>query len=246
MRYILAVLFLAVSFAAPSFAAGKTPFQEYNLDIDKYAFAKSYIQSLNYYGRLNKRLVVEQGFSDRFDTDLKVVKTLMDDRTLDNTELRVAKNYLLKYLESKNMLIRKVAYDVMVAYEQHIAVSSSERRLWQAYHRFKARGVPADFSEMQFKEQLLRLAGDRKAAGLAVLETVMMFKKVILSAKECSDENCHRLVLTQAERDKLIKKLDEFAADNMAWGIKVGQATFEAAVASLRECLEDTAFSSRK
>ncbi len=246
MRCICTAVFLALFLAAPSFAESKTPFQENNPDIDKYAFAKSYVQSLAYYGRLEQRLLMEQKLARTAGSELDAIKTLIDDRTIDNTELRVAKNYLVKYLTSKNMLIRKVAYDAMGAYQQHIIVSSSERRLWQAYQRFKAKGVPRDFNEAQLQVQLRRLAADRKAAGLAVLETVMMFKKVILSARECADEDCMDLALTQAERARLIKQIDAFAGDNMAWGVKVGQATFEAAVASLRECLEDTAFSSRK
>ena len=86
---------------------------------------------------------------------------------------------------------------------------------------------------------MANLARDRKIAGMAVLEAVMMFKKVILSAKTCQDEDCQDLALTQAERDKLLQKLDAFSGDNMAWGIKPGQGTFEAAIASVREILED-------
>jgi CheY-like chemotaxis protein len=230
-------------FAAPLTAgAAKTPFQQYNPDIDKFAFSKSFIASLSYYGRLNARLVREQETGDKFDQDLNVLKTFIDNRTLDNIELRIAKNYLSKYAQSRNLFIRKVAYDAMLAYEQNITVSSAERRLWEAYYRFKKMGVPKDLNEGDFKDQMARLARDRKVARMAVLEAVMMFKKVLLSAKSCEDEHCENLALTPAQRDKLIEKLDDFAGDNMAWGIKDGQGTFEAAIASVREVLEDPAY----
>jgi CheY-like chemotaxis protein len=232
-----------VSFAAPlTQGPVKTPFQEYNPDIDKFAFAKSFITSLSYYGRLNQRLAKEKTIGDKFDIDLNVIKALVDNRTLDNTELRIAKNYLPKYAQSKNMLIRKVAYDAMLAYEQNIMVSSSERRLWEAYYRFKKLGVPKKLNEDDFKKQMANLARDRKTSGMALLDAVMMFKKLLLSAKLCQDENCQKLALTQTEREKLIKKLDSFASDNMAWGIKAGQGTFQAAIASVREILEDSTY----
>jgi hypothetical protein len=247
--YSIILAFLILVLPLPAFAATatsrpvqKTPFQEYNPDIDKFAFAKSFITSLSYYGRLNLRLNKEKEVGDKFNKDTKVVKTFVNNRTLDNTELRIAKNYLPKYTESKNMLIRRVAYDTMVAYEQNIKVSYVERRLWDAYYRFKKIGRPRDLNENDFKTQMASLARDRKAAGMAVLESVMMFKKVLLSAKACQDETCRELALTQAERDKLLRKLDEFAGDNMAWGMKSGQGTFEAAIASLREVLEDSAY----
>jgi hypothetical protein len=130
----------------------------------------------------------------------------------------------------------------MLAYEQNITVSSAERRLWDAYYRFKKMGLPKNLNERDFKRQMESLAHDRKVAGIAVLETVMMFKAVMLSAKSCPDENCQDLALTQAERDKLLQKLDAFAGDKMAWGVKAGQGTFEAAIASVREILEDSAY----
>ena len=103
-------------------------------------------------------------------------------------------------------------------------------------------GLPKNLNEEDFKKQMSSLARDRKTSGMAVLASVMMFKKVILSAKSCQDENCQVLALTQAERDKLLQKLDSFAGENMAWGMKAGQGTFEAAIASVREILEDSAY----
>lgn len=249
MRGLVILFFLALvpsAFAAPTGDPNATSFQQYNPDIDKYAFAKSYIASLDYYGRLDRRLKAEKAVADKFTEDLKVVQTMIDDRMLDNTELRVAKNYLLKYATAANMLIRKVAYDTAVAYESNILLSSKERRLWQAYLGFKKTGRPKDLDEAGFKAQLERFAHDRKVAAMAVLDAVVMFKKVLLSAKDCADENCQALALTQVERDKLAQKMDVFAGDNMAWGIKAGQGTFEAAVASVREVLEDPLFLSRK
>ncbi len=238
--------FALESAAQPSAQLPAQPFKQLNPDIDKYAFAKTLIISLSYYGRVDQRLIAEQKIGDNYSKDLKALKTLVDDRTMDNTDLRVAKNYLMKYADSKNILIRKVAYDLAVAYENHILVSSKERRLWQAYYKFKSQGKPKDLNEPQFKRQMELLARDRKAVALSVLEQVVMLKKVILSAERCNDENCQELALTQKERDKLVEKLDSFARENTAWGMKAGQGTFEATIASVREVLEDPLFVSRK
>jgi CheY-like chemotaxis protein len=248
LLFQLVLVFLVFALPWPVLAATgsalsvKTPFQQYNPDIDKFAFAKSYMASLSYYGRLDQRLVKEQEIGDKFDTDLSVIKTFVDNRTLDNTELRIAKNYLSKYATSKNMLIRKVAYDTMIAYEQNIMVSSAERRLWEAYYRFKKMGLPRDLNEADFKSQMANLARDRKMSAMTVLQAVVKFKTVILSARSCQDENCTELALKQAEREKLLEKLDGFAGHNMAWGMKAGQGTFEAAIASVREILEDSVY----
>ncbi len=243
LAILLFISMPAMVFAAPQ--ADKpplTPFQEYNPDINKYDFAKSFITSLEYYSRLKKRLDAEQAIGDKYDEDLPTIQTFVDNRTLDNTELRVARNYLSRYASSKNMLIRRVAYDAMMAYERNLLVSSRERQLWKVYYRFKKAGIPRDLSLVEFRKQLESLARDRKSAGIALLEAVIMLQKVILSAASCADENCMDLVLTQIQRDKLLEKLNVFAGDNMVWGIKSGQGTFEAAVASLREVLEDPVY----
>jgi hypothetical protein len=98
----------------------------------------------------------------------------------------------------------------------------------------------------QFRLQMENLARGRKSAGMVLLGAVQMLQKVILSADACPDEDCRQLVLTQGQRDKLVEKLNGFSGDNMAWGVKAGQGTFEAAVASLREVLEDSAYLSRR
>jgi hypothetical protein len=244
MRRAMTVLLCAVGLLSPQWASAQS-FRENNPDVDKFAFAKSFITSLGYYGKLDIRLRSETGAGDSYARDVKVVKALVEGRTLDNTELRVAKNYLVKYVDSRNMLIRKVAYDAMAAYEQHIIVSSRERRLWQMYQRFKEKGVPSDLNEDAFKQQMGVLAEDRKAAAMGMLRAVVMFRAVLLSAERCSDENCRDLALTESERGKLVKKLDAFAGDRTAWGMKPGQGTFEAAVAAVREVLEDPVFVSR-
>ena len=245
LTLMLCLAAVPVRAAAPAAAPAANQFKELNPDIDKYAFAKSYIQSLSYYGRLTKRLEQEKSVGDKYEADLAAVQTILDNRTLDNTELRVAKNYLLKYAQARNMLIRRVAYDTMVAYENHILLSSRERQLWTAYYQFKSKGVPRDLNEMEFKRQIANLARDRKNVSLSLLQQIMIFQKVLLSARLCESEDCKSLALTQAERDKLVAKLDVFASDNMAWGMKPGQGTFEAAVAALRELLEDPLYVSR-
>ncbi len=244
MRRWVTVLLCALCLAIPLTASAQS-FRENNPDGEKYVFARSFIAGLGYYGKLDMRLKAEERAGNSYMRNIKVVKALVEARTLDNTELRVAKNYLVKYLDSRNLLIRKVAYNTIGAYQQHIIVSSSERRLWQSYQRFLEKGVPRKFDRESFARQMATLSEGRKAAAIAVLAAVVMFKAVLLSAQRCADEACHELALTAAEREKLVRKLDGFAGNNTDWGIKEGQATFEAAVAAIREILEDTIFVSQ-
>ncbi|MEI8011659.1 MAG: hypothetical protein WCI27_04155 [Candidatus Omnitrophota bacterium] len=244
MRRWVIFLVSAVCLCVPLTASAQS-FRANNPDGDKFVFARSFITGLGYYGKLDTRLKAEAKAGNSYVHDVKVIKELVKARTLDNTELRVAKNYLVKYLDSGNMLIRKVAYNAIAAYEQHIIVSSKERRLWQSYQRFRETGLPKDFNMEEFARGMMSLSEERKAAAIAVLEAVVMFKTVLLSAERCADEKCRELALTEVEREKLLKKLDVFSDGNTDWGVRKGQRTFEAAVAAIREILEDTLYASR-
>src|ERR1700691_2773705 len=86
----------------PSFA--EDDFSKNNPDVKKYEFARSYITALSYmkdiYDRWDKN-APKQLFANQKD---KMIKATLNDLALDNSDLRIIKNYLLKYYSSPNML----------------------------------------------------------------------------------------------------------------------------------------------
>ncbi|MBF0387082.1 MAG: hypothetical protein HQL20_04415 [Candidatus Omnitrophica bacterium] len=219
--------------------AAITPFKKYNPDIDKYAFAKSFILSVSYYKRVFDRLKTEETAKAATWSDQRLILQYIEDRTLDNTELRIARNYLTKFVKSQNGLVQKVSRQAIAAYEKSLALSIKERELWQVLYRFKGTGQPADFDEPQFIGQHLSVVAERKEADKQLLSASMLVRVILLSAVRCDSEECKDLALTKDERRKLTGYLDDFARDNMAWGIKAGQSPVEGCVAALREVLED-------
>lgn len=220
-------------------------FKTYNVDIDKYAFTRNFILSLGYYQRVADRLKAEGDAKVRNEADQKLILKYIEDRTLDNTELRIARNYLTRFVKSKNGLIRKVSRQIIVAYDKILALSMHERELWQVLYRFKVTGQPADFNEPQFIGQQLNIFAEKKEAEKNLLSASMLTRIVLLSAGRCDSEACQFLVLTTDERRRLSGYLNDFARDNTGWGIKAGQSPVEGCVAALREVLEDQLFISR-
>jgi hypothetical protein len=235
---------IAVLWAASVVVAAELPFKQYNPDIDKYNFARSFITGLSYYNRVAERLASEDKAAVDAKSDARAIRDFIDDRTLDNTELRIAKNYLTRYAGSQNGLIRKVARDATVTYDKLLAMSVRERELWQVFGRFRTTGLPPDFNEEEFGGQQVILARDKKEIAKDLIRESILVGKILLSAARCDQEDCQELALTREERDKLVKKLDEFAGGNTDWGMKPGQSTVHACVAALREVLEDPLYRS--
>ena len=98
-----------------SYAADE--FSKNNPDIKKYEFARSYITALSYmkdiYDRWNKN-APKKLFAHQ---KVNMIKATINDLALDNSDLRIIKDYLLKYLTSPNMLMRKVA-DIVAGGDQ--------------------------------------------------------------------------------------------------------------------------------
>ena len=242
-RAILA--FIAGWLVVTTAAAADFPFKQINPDTDKYNFAKSFIMGLSYYGHVAERLASEEKAALQGKPAARVVHEFVDHRTLDNTDLRIAKNYLSKYFGSKNGLIRQVARQSTAIYEKLLVMSVRERELWQVFDRYKTTGFPRDFDEEDFSRRQVLLAREKKEISKDFVHQALMVTKVLLSAERCETDACQELVLSQVERDKLVKRIDEFASDNMDWGMKPGQSTFQACVATLREVLEDPIYHSR-
>ena len=242
-RFLLLCLALTL-IIAPGFAAPleKAPFKRYNLDIDKYAFTKNFIVSVSYYKRVSDRLKAEIDYQSRKGANVKLILKYIEDRTLDNTELRIARNYLTKYESSANGLIRKAAGQAIAAYDTVLSLSMRERELWLALHRFKSTGQPADFNENQFNQKHVDIIIEKKEADKQLLSASLLFRVILLDARMCESEACKTLMLTKDERYKLTKYLDSFARDNMEWGLKAGQSPVDGCVSAIREVLEDQVY----
>ncbi len=241
MRFLLVMcLAIAALFCSGHSLAQEDPlFKTYNRDIDKYSFTKNFILSISYYKRVADRLKVEEALKLDGTSDIKVIQKFINDRTLDNTELRIARNYLIKFTSSRNGLIQQVARQSISAYDGVLALSMRERELWQSLSRFKLTGEPEDFNEKDFIEQQLSIAAQKKEADKMLLSASMLIRIVLLSAERCGSEVCQELALSRDERFKLTGYLDDFSRDNLEWGIKPGQTPIEGCVAAIREVLED-------
>jgi len=239
------VLLVLLCFACPVHAA-ESDFKRSNPDVDKYPFARDFIMSLGYYGRVNLRLKEEEKAkaAGEFKTDTVLIRKFIENRTLDNTELRIARNYLTKYSSSRNVFIRKVADQAAAAYDQLLTFNSQERELWLEFYRFKTKNDPANYNEEDFVARQVSLALQKKEAAKSLLTVSVLVRKALLSSQRCETDACKELALTQEERDKLVKKLDTVANDNLDWGLKAGQTTLQGCVATLREVLEDPLYKS--
>ncbi len=220
-------------------------FKTYNADIDKYAFTKNFILSVSYYKRVSDRLKAEGDIKAKNGADQKLILKYIEDRTLDNTELRIARNYLTRFVKSDNGLIRKVSRQAIEAYDRVLSLSMHERALWQDLYRFKVTGQPSDFDEPQLIKQQLSIFSEKKEAEKSLLSASVLIRIVLLSVERCDSEDCKYLALTDEERRKLTGFLDDFARDNSAWGIKAGQSPVEGCEAAIREVLEDQLYISR-
>jgi hypothetical protein len=244
MRSLIAAV-AAFFLISTSVLAQEGSFKNSNPDIDKYSFAKSFIAGLSYYARVAERQTKEEGTVIDGQKEAEVIRNYIDNRTLDNSELRIAKSYLVKYFESPNGLIRSVAMDTVAVYDRLLAMSVRERDLWKIFERYKSTGKPSDFNEEEFSRQQIALAREKKEVAKELVRQAVLSTKAMLSAERCESEGCQDLALTQDERDKLVKKLDSFVKTNMDWGMKPGQSTIEACVASIREVLEDSVYASQ-
>jgi hypothetical protein len=236
-RLFVFLAILACMSFHPVYAAGE--FSKNNPDIKKFEFARSYITALSYvkdiYGRWNKN-TPQKLFAHQ---DLKMIKAILNDLALDNSDLRVIKDYLLKYLNSPNMLMRKVADTVVVATSQEIAVNDQEKLLWDKWYGLIATHQATRTKEISFVKTQYALDVRRKQIDTDIIRASVLMTKVLMSDKN-KNEHGHLLAITSQQRQKLLDKLDSFGGDYLDWGLKSGQRTLEGSVSVIREVLEDS------
>ncbi len=240
MIYILRFIFLTVFsiglIAAPAHAADE--FKLNNPDVKKYEFARSYISALSYLKNIDTRWSKTPPKKIYVNDDFKIIKGSINYLAMDNADLRIAKNYVLPYLNAKNALIRKTADMVAVACDREIGINDTEKALWQKWGDLKVSRQATGPQERQFVREQERLALSRKEADKDIIQASIMLTKVLTSAN--NPPKGHQLAITAKQRAKLVEKLDSFGKDVLDWGLKPGQRTLEASIAVIREILEDS------
>ena len=236
-RLLVLFAICGVMIVRPAFAADD--FTKNNPDIKKYEFARSYITALSYmkdiYGRWNKN-APKKLFANQKD---KMIKATIDDLALDNSDLRIIKNYLLKYLISPNMLMRKVADIVVVAVNREIAINDEEKTLWEKWYNLNAAGQATRPKEIDFVKAQYAMELQRKEFDKDIVQASVMLTKVLISDKN-KNKKGHVLAVTAQQRQKLLDRLDSFGGETLDWGLKPGQRTLESSIAVIRETLEDS------
>jgi hypothetical protein len=220
-------------------ALAQDDFSKNNPDVKKYEFARSYISALNYMKDINDRWnknAPKKLFANQKD---KMIKATLNDLAWDSSDLRVIKNYLLKYLTSPNMLMRKVADIVVVATSREIAINDQEKILWEKWYNLNAAGETTRPKEIDLVNAEHALELRRKEADKDIIQASVFMTKVLISEKNKNGKG-HLLAITAQQRQKLLDKLDSFGGDTLDWGLKPGQSSLEGSIAVIREILEDS------
>ncbi|MDE2028412.1 MAG: hypothetical protein KGK03_05430 [Candidatus Omnitrophica bacterium] len=225
----------------PAFAAGE--FRKDNPDIMKYQFARSYITALRYMkdvdDRWNKNAPKKRFAHDK----KKMILATIDDLTLDSSDLLVIKGYLLKYLQSPNMLMRKVADTVVVAVSEEVAINRQEKNLWEKWYDLNAAGQATRPKEIEFVKNQYDMELRRKEADKKIIQASVMMTKVMISDKNPNGKG-HLLAITARQRQELLDKLDSFGGGELDWGLRAGQTPLQASISVIREMLEDSIWKS--
>jgi len=239
MKKFILILMLTVGAASSAQAETMAPFKKYNPDGMKYEFARSYIASLAYLNSVDQRWKKTDSIKKKSSQE-KFIAWNIERLIYDNMDIRVAKNYMTKYFQDKNLLMRKVVDTYVYTCDQLVDVNRQERDVWESAKLLLDREELNGSVEKKFLADQERIAGRRKEAMQGVVAASVLMTKVILSEDTKEKDTKKRLAISGEQREKLIDKLDSYAKDNMDWSLKPGQTFVEAAEASVREVLEDS------
>ena len=207
----------------------------------KYDFARSFIIGFGYLNAMDQRSEKSKEIKAK-GNDIAFIQWNLDRLAKDNMDLRVAKNYVTKYFNVPNHLMRKVIDSYAYACDGLIALNLEERELWDQIHQVRKKGAVSPEQDQEFVKSQEKLADRRKVVMRSIVEVSVLMTKVLFSEDVHEKQVKKRLALTLKERDNLIRKLDTFAGDNLDWGIKPGQTYVRGAEATIREVLEDPTY----
>lgn len=238
------MLGVSIAFTQVCYGLPQSEFSKNNPDVQKYEYARSFIASLTYIKSVQERWRrSDPAKKYQGSKDVTLMRGFLSYLIKDNADLRVAKNYLVPYLQSSNALIRKSADTFILGCNTVIAINDKEKEIWDQWNAIKANDFGTRANETAFLNAQEALALKRKEAYKHIIQSSILLSKVLRSERN-KDENGKLLAISEVQRQKLIKNLDEVGRKNLDWGLKPGQSFQQASVAIIREILEDPIYKS--
>jgi hypothetical protein len=243
-RTFLTAIFLVTIFISSVYSADNS-FKNNNPDGQKYEFVRSYISALGYFHTINQRWAKNPPKKKFKGDDARIILGTMEALVQDNVDLRVAKNYMIKYLSIPNPFMRKVSDMMIVVCDSEISLNNKSKFLWQDWLNLKSSGIPNQDQEKIFIKSQRDIELKRKEYDKMLIQASIYLTKVVLSQENLNDKG-KLLAITEVERDKLLDNLDQYGKGILDWGLKAGQSSLKASVSVIREVLEDPIYTSRK
>lgn len=239
--FFLLVLMLCLGLfwpCSPALAESKVSFKVMNPDGRKFEFMRSYLSALSYLKSIDMRWDKRSPKKLHKGNEIAIIQTSLQYLVKDNGDLRIAKNYMEKYLNAPNPLMRKVADLVVVSTKNEIEINNKEKSLWEDWLELKRYMKATPDKERIFVRRQAAYAQMRKDNDKLMIEASVLAGKVVMSQYN-DDERGRLLAITKSERTQLLEKLNSFAKNDLDWGLKPGQRTVIASIAVIREVLED-------
>src|SRR5262249_47877483 len=156
-------------------------FKKNNPDGKKYEFARSYISALTYFTHIEERWKANPPKKKFVGNDFNIIRGSMDYLTMDSADLRISKNYMIKYLEVPNMMMRKISDIMITVCNDDIDLNNQSKKLWAGWLTKKASGHPSDQEERKFVRAQQDLEDKRTRSDETLLKAATLLTKLLLS-----------------------------------------------------------------
>lgn len=211
-------------------------FRQYNPDKDKYRFTNTFITSLVYLYANEQR---DSTVGVNFDKASDIVK-MRDIILINNINLRIARNYMKKYLGSENRLIVKATDDFILFCDELIAYNKEEYGWLDKLYKVKLKKKMSQFDKAEFSDMQNKLYGLRKQSYQQLLETVALINQILVSSKVDYNGELSYLGLTENQRSRLVDRLADFEGQGYEEeDPQQGQSYLQASITNLKTMLSD-------
>ncbi len=225
------------------FAEEKIDLKKYSPDGRKYEFTRDFISGLGYFKLVSDRHIKEGANAKYYTNRRDMITAFADNLFLDNTDLRIARNYVRKYTQTNNAFINKATEMYINVCISIIAINLEERKLLKDFNANKRIEEVTNREWNQFLLQQKDLSLKRKDALANLLGAAMIVGKALVSERIDEEGFSTFLSLTVRQKRDLISKINRISKEDIASGVQSGQSYVEASLAAILQPISDPRFS---
>ena len=179
----------------------------------RFQFAEDFIESLSLLksGFVDAKEVMSATYNNDMSKGVSIMKVYQS----QNYNLRMAKDYISKYQNSSDGLIRQVVKSALISFDKQLEINDAGAEGYKKLYSPEAMNNPSQFNQGEWMDKLGKLQAAKEQTLLMLIDATKLLTVVLVSKAPGEEGKMNYLAITAEQKDEILKRAKEIFGDKV-------------------------------